>query len=257
MIMTEYTLKAVPIASLPLPGWECFFGQNDTKFYDAIFYVWIVRNDGVVGLIDTGLPLSKPDQKTLIDASKSVDERCVFSDIVPLDRVLDEEGISVEEIDFVAITQPITYHTGGLVSSLFPKARVFISRAGFFEFLTENVGHPPRQFYFTESSWSFLYRLLLENRICLVDEITEILPGILFETTGGHHPGSAGLRIDTSKGKVGILETAFFQKNIDEILPIGIAEDVALCRKAIKRFRNLCDIVVADHEPANSLRFNG
>ena len=90
-----------------------------------------------------------------------------------------------------------------------------------------------------------------------MDEITEILPGILFETTGGHHPGSAALRIDTSKGKVGILETAFLQKNIDEILPIGIAENVALCRKAIKRFRNLCDIVVADHEPANSLRFNG
>ena len=51
--MTEYTLKAVPIASLPLPGWECFFGQNDTKFYDAIFYVWIVRNEEGIYALST------------------------------------------------------------------------------------------------------------------------------------------------------------------------------------------------------------
>ena len=50
---------------------------------------------------------------------------------------------------------------------------------------------------------------------------------------------------------------SIYDKSFEEILPIGIAENVALCRKAIKRFRNLCDIVVADHEPANSLRFNG
>ena len=255
--MNQYKLKAIPIASLPLPGWECFFGQNDENFYNAVFYVWIVKHEEVVGLIDTGLPLKKTDQQPLVDACKSVDERCVFSDIVPLDQVLKKEGISVEEINFVAITQPITYHTGGLVSTLFPKANIYISRSGFYELLTENVGHPPRQFYFTESSWSFLYHLLVENRIYLVDELTEILPGLLFETTGGHHPGSAGLRIKTSDGIVGILETAFFQKNIDDILPIGIAENVSLCRKVIKKYCNICDIVIADHDPNNSSRFNG
>ena len=60
------------------------------------------------------------------------------------------------------------------------------------ELLLDNPGHPPRGFYFTEDSWQFLRKLLVEDRIQSVDKPTEVVPGIVFETTGGHHPGSAG-----------------------------------------------------------------
>ncbi len=255
--MTTYQLKACPIATVPAPGWVSFFGRNDTEMVPLVFYVWIVRGGGKIGLIDTGLPIDAEDRRRLDAANQKVDKRCVYSDVVLLGELLKREGIRPEQIDFVAITQPITYHTGGLLPDLLPRAEVYISRAGMLEFLLENVGHPPRGFYFTEASWRFLYPLLLENRLCLVDEETEIRPGILFETTGGHHPGSAAVRIPTAQGLVGILETAFLQRNVDEDLPVGVAEDAAACRRAIQRYKRLCDLVVADHDPSLAQRFPG
>ena len=251
----KYTLSAHPAGILPLPGWECFFGVNDQNFYPAVFYIWVIRGDGCIGIVDTGLPLDGGERAQLIAACQSVDERCTFQDLVPIDQVLAAENLNPEDIDFVAITQPITYSTGGLVEKIFPRAEVFISNAGVQEFLLDPVGHPPRAFYFGEETWMFIHRLLIQDRLKLVDRPTEIRPGIIFETTGGHHPGSAGLRIATEDGIVGILETAFFQRNLDEIIPIGIAEDVAACRRAIKNYKANCDVVVPSHEPKNQQNY--
>ena len=256
--MITYSLKACQIAVLPVPGWECFFGRNDTTMHDLAFYVWIVRGNGLVGLIDTGLPLNSYDLARLDEATdQKVDTACVYREIVLLDSLLEREGLTPGQINFVLITQPITYHTGGLVSRLFPRAKVHIPRAGMLELLLDNPGHPPRDFYFTEETWAFLRTLLIEGRILFNDEPTEIAPGIVFETTGGHHPGSAGVRIPTADGIVGILETAFLAPNIEHSMPIGVAESVADCRKAIHRYKQLCDIVVADHDPSLAARFPG
>jgi hypothetical protein len=88
-----------------------------------------------------------------------------------------------------------------------------------------------------------------------VDEPTVIAPGIQFETTGGHHPGSAALQIATQEGVTGLLEAAFLERNVADGLPIGIAEDAALCRRVINRYRRECDQVIALHDPANAERF--
>jgi uncharacterized protein YfeS len=75
-----------------------------------------------------------------------------------------------------------------------------------------------------------------------------VLPDLFFETTGGHHPGSAAVTVKTSEGTVAILETAFVKDNIDNEVPIGVAEDTAVCRRVIKRFKQQCDLVLAAHD---------
>ena len=224
-------------------------------FHDLSFYVWIVRGDGRLGLIDTGLPLDEASRNRLIEACKTVAPECQMSDVKTLDALLQEERIDPSDIDFVAITQPISYHTGGLVPSLLPRAQVYVSRAGVLEMLLDCPGHPPRSEYFTEDGWVFLRQLLIENRLHLVDEPTEMAPGLVFETTGGHHPGSAAVTVQTNDGLVGILETAFLQRNIDDELPIGIAENVSACREAIRRYKKTCDLVLPDHEPSLAARY--
>ena len=90
----------------------------------------------------------------------------------------------------------------------------------------------------------------------MVDAPTEVVPGVVFETTGGHHPGSAGVRVRTrEEGVVGILETAFLQENVAAEIPIGIAEHVAECRRAIKTWKRTCDVVLADHDPSLATRY--
>ena len=38
MTTPVYSLHAIPVATLPAPGWEAFFGVNDQEFYDlAVF----------------------------------------------------------------------------------------------------------------------------------------------------------------------------------------------------------------------------
>jgi glyoxylase-like metal-dependent hydrolase (beta-lactamase superfamily II) len=253
--MSLHELQACQVAILPVPGWECFFARNDTEFRPLSFYVWIVKNEDKVGLIDTGLPLDEAERPRLQEACQGLDRRCVFTNIVTLDELYRQYHLSPNSIDFVLLTQTITYHSGGLLPQLFPRAQVYLSRAGIMEFLLRSPGHPPRDLYFTEDSWSFLHRLLIEERLHLVDDPVEVAPGLIFETTGGHHPGSAGVRVRTSQGIVGILETAFLRGNVEEAHPIGIAENVALCRQVIERYNRECDLVLAGHDPTIIERF--
>ena len=63
------------------------------------------------------------------------------------------------------------------------------------------------------------------------------------------------MRVSTPDGVVGLLETAFLDRNVAEVRPIGIAENVARCRDVIREYRHECDHVVALHDPANARRF--
>lgn len=252
-----YQLQAFQIATMPIPGWEIFFGKNDTQFYPLSYYVWVVKGNGLTGIIDTGLPIKEKDRKRLQEIVQLVDGRCVYTDIILLDKLYEKVGLKPESIDFVLITQAITYHSGGLCEELMPRAHVYISKTGMLELLLEEQEHPPQDLYFTEAAWCYFRKLLLEHRLHLVDDPTEVAPGLTFETTGGHHPGSAGVRAQTSLGIVGILETAFLQQNIDEVHPVGVAENVMLCRKAIRQYKQQCEIVLADHDPSILQRFPG
>jgi glyoxylase-like metal-dependent hydrolase (beta-lactamase superfamily II) len=255
--MTNYSMRAFPVAELPVPGWECFFGRNDTTFHKLVFYVWLLEGGGKRIVIDAGPPPGEEDFATLVAACQGIDRQCLMSRVQTIDKAFAAASVAPESIDYLLITQPITYHTGGLVPELFPRAQVFVSRAGVLEFLLDNPGHPPRSAYFTESTWRYLRTLLIEQRLTLTDETTEVLDGIYFETTGGHHPGSAAVRVRTSLGIVGILETAFLRENVEQQLPVGVAENVAICREAIRRYQKQCDVLLACHDNTILSRFPG
>ena len=249
MSTPHWQITPVAVASLPVPGWECVFGRNDSTLQDIIFWVWIIRCGDVVGLIDAGLPEGE-DLSALNVANQSMDSRCVFSQVRTLPEILQQEGLRAEDIGFVLVTQWITYATGGLSQANFPQAHIYAAWGGMHEFLTAKPGHPPREFYLTQGSWAFVRELLVEDRLTFAQGAIEVAPGVIFEPTGGHHPGSAGVRIQTNRGTVGILETAFIQENIERAVPIGIAENAAECRAAIETYRKTCDLVLAGHEPS-------
>lgn len=243
-----WSISPHAIATLPVPMWECLFAKNDCSLKEITFWIWILRCGDKIALIDTGLP-SGPDLDALNLANQSVDGGCIFSQKRSLTDVLAEERISPHDISFVLLTQLVTYSTGGLHPSAFPNATVYCAWKGMEELLTESPGHPPKPFYFTRDSWTALYDLLTDRRLVFAREETTVAPGLSYDPTGGHHPGSAGVKIRTAKGLVGIIETAFIQENITEIRPIGIAENAALCRQVIRAYRNQCDLVLAGHEP--------
>jgi len=243
-----WNIETLQLARLPVPGWECVFGRNDCAMRDLSFWVWILKSGNQTGMIDTGLP-EGPALEHLNRVNQTLDPRSVFTVEHTLETALARMGIAPEEINFVLITQLVTYSTGGLLRQNLPNAQVYCVWEGVRELLLDKPGHPPREFYFTPESWGYLHELLMEDRVTFAEGPLEVAPGIIFEPTGGHHPGSAGVRIRTSKGTLGILETAFVQENIESEIPIGIAENAARCRDAIRKYKRECDFVVAGHDP--------
>ncbi len=251
----RYELRAYAVAEQLLPGWACIFGANDTSFHRIVFHVWVAQGGGRTALIDAGPPPGDDDFRTLCEACAGMGPQCGLRRLRTLESVLAEAGLSPQAIDAVLITQPITYHTGGLVPRLFPRAKVYLPRQGLLEFLLDNPGHPPRNCYFTSETWDFLHRLLLEDRLALPEGRVETLEDLWLEVTGGHHPGSAAANMPTARGRVAILETAFLAENIEQERPVGIAEDVAQCRRVIREYRRSCDLVLAAHDGTLLERF--
>lgn len=252
--MTDFGVCALLAGVLPTPRWATTFGANDTSLQDLSFYVWVVNNGSSLGLVDLGLPLDAEDAEALSATNRAFDADG-FRSVRLLPELLATAGIDPADVEFVALTQTATYHTGGLDADLLPNARVFAAWAGVSELLLGPPGHPPAEFYFTDRSWRSLRQLAVEGRLHLVDAATEIVPGVVFEPTGGHHPGSAAVRIATELGTVGLVETSFLQRDLDDGVPIGVAEDVATTRSVIHRFRASCTHAVAIHDPANATRF--
>jgi hypothetical protein len=151
--------------------------------YDA----WIVKGNGITGLLDTGLPIDDAERRRLGEGVRGVDPQCVFADFVLLHQLLQDHNPMPEAIDFVLLTQAITAHSGGLLRELMPRARLYISRAGMMVLL-ETPGHPPPDNYFTAADWAFLSDRFINDRLHLVDAPAEVAPGLDYETTGGHHP---------------------------------------------------------------------
>jgi len=252
-----YTVRAAHVGTLPVPGWEVYFGRNDTTFHDLAFYVWLVTDGSRVGLVDLGLPADPDDRAALVAACQGVDERSLFRDTRGLAEAMAELGVAPEDVDFACVTQTVTYHTGGLDTALLPRAHVYVAAAGVWEMLLDPPGHPPADLYFTATGWSALRDLAVAGRLTLAREAVEVAPGVVFEPTGGHHPGSAAVRVRTEGGTLGLLETAFLQGNVDGMIPVGISEDAARSRAAIRRYRAECDEVLAIHDPAHRARFAG
>ncbi len=253
----NYSLRAYAVGEQDLPGWCCSFGANDTSLHRIVFYVWIAQADDKTIVIDTGFPPDRNDFETLTRACEQLDRACGLRTLRTLDQIFDEAGIAPDSVDAVLITQPITYNSGGLLPRYFPRATAYIPRAGVWEFLLDNPGHPPRDCYFTEKTWQFLRQLAIEDRLCLPDKATEVFDELFIEPTGGHHPGSAAVTLQTAKGLVGILETAFLDSNITQEHPIGLAENAAECRSAIRDYKRRCNPLLAIHDSRILERFPG
>jgi len=257
MTLGTHTLRAELAAVLPTPGWAILFGENDSTLHPLHFYIWIVTDGETVGLIDAGLPLDEGEARALGATNRVFGDDVGFRSVRTLPAVLADAGVDPADVSFVAVTQTVTYHSGGIDADLLPNAVFYLARDGVLEFLSGAPGHPAPEFYFSAASWSGIRSLAIQNRLRLVDGSAQIAPGVRYEVTGGHHPGSAAVIIDTPDGTVGVLETAFHNRNLETGRPIGIAEDVAAARRAMASFTERCDRVVAIHDPANGRDFGG
>ena len=245
-------IRAFPMARLPIARSKAIFGAPGTDLVDLVFYSWLIRTEDAMVLVDTGLPPAGQDRDALVLGNAAVDPRELFADIRTLDEAYSAWGITPEQIDHVVITQTITYHTGNLLGASLPRAQVHMALPGLIELLTQNVGHPARHLYFTPDSWTFLLATAIDGRLHPVAQRSPVTRGVDVIVTGGHHPGSAAVTVNTSHGSVCLLETAFITDNISSDTPIGVAENAALARSVTRHAVRDHDTVLAIHDPSHA-----
>jgi len=244
----EYSLRVMRIGESMAPGPISFYMSHWDELEYGPHFIWLAQGEGRTILINTGLPQDPEDLKILNEACRACHPRNFFAPghIWHPQDVLAEVGISPEDIDVILITTLGTYATGGI--ELFPNAEIYMSRTGWIDFLApqrQPMFH--REVIFTDATMTYLYTKAW-NRIHLVGDKEDILPGVKMFWVGSHHRGSMAVSIETAKGKVVISDSIFRYENFHLGIPIGVIENLFEFQDALDRIRKEADIVIPTHD---------
>jgi hypothetical protein len=73
-----FTLRVLYAARQHSPSCVWYYVGRVGEWRDSYFYFWIVRNERQNIIVDTGVPLNKPEDFEILNRSNQyVDEKCV------------------------------------------------------------------------------------------------------------------------------------------------------------------------------------
>lgn len=150
-------------------------------------YVWLLQNDTNTALVDCGV---NPESGAARGLQLDRDIR----------KLLADAGVDPAKVDHVALSHLHYDHTGNI--GLFPNATFSISRAEL-EFWTGPFGRQPALSAPVESrEVSQVLDLAREERLVLIEDELEILPGVHTRRVGGHTPGQTITTVDLGGSRV-------------------------------------------------------
>jgi len=224
------------------------------KWTALSFYSFLVDTTDGFLLVNTGLPRDlSPRNKFLRDWAGT--DRCKFSvsDEEKIENALARNDLTPDDIAHVIITPVQDYTIGAL--NQFKKSKIYFSRKGWYEdvvtpsanaFLSRDIYFPReiRKFIF-EEAW---------NSVVLVED-QQIVDGVSVKWTGSHHRSSMSILLETKNGILSITDSAFTSRNLDENIPIGIAESVLECHEAYRFLKKVSYRIIPAYDPENVRRF--
>jgi len=253
----NYQLRALKIAEGLCPGPINFYMSRWDVLDRSPHFTWLVQGDERTILINTGLPQKKEDLKKLNDACLAFHPKIDFppDQIWPPQNVLAEVGIKPESVDAILIISLGAYATGSL--DVFRNAQIYLSRTGWLDFMApKRPSLLARGGVFTDSILTYLVTEAWE-RLHLVGDEEEVLPGIKMFWVGCHHRGSMAVSIQTAMGKVVLSDSIFRYENFEKSIPIGVLENLFECQDSLERIRKEGEIVVPIHDNEILIRYPG
>jgi len=237
-----------------VPGPEVYWMRDFDKWYRLYFYIVLIdTSDGYV-LVNTGLARDLSLRNRFLREWAGSD-RCRFevAESERIERVLGRAGLRPEDIAHVIITPVQDYTVGNL--DLFKKAKIYFSRRGWFEDVVNPRPSPflNRDIYFPRYVREYLFEEAW-NRIALIED-QEVVEGIRVKWTGCHHRSSMAVIMETKEGVVSFTDAAFTRRNIEENIPIGIAEDIYECLEAYDYLKRISRAIIPAYDPENLERF--
>lgn len=244
----EYEVQVLKMGECRVPGPEVFWMSNWDSWETLHFWMVVIRGGNKNIIINTG----PPGDLTFLNAAwkAAIDER---SQMVRLEEHRPENalatiGLKPEDIDYVLVTPLQAYATANI--PLFTRAEICLSKRGWIEdfHAPKYHMHIPRRLRIPDD---VLYYLDIEapERLRLLDDEEEVLPGIHAFWTGVHHRSSMAYAINTRGGKLIASDAFFTYRNVEEMIPLGIMESMEECMRAYERIRKEAGILLPLYDP--------
>ncbi len=236
--MQDYSIRPMPLMGWDMP--KCFmtnqFGWGE--LVPAIAYSWFIEGS---------------DKKILVDTSSRAQLLRFgnWKNIITPEEKLKEFGVKPSDIDIVIVTHLYYEHIG--YATKYTKAKFYCQKKEY-EFAVNP--HPAYQFYYDK-------RIFEGVKFELIEGDQEIVKGIKAISTPGHTPGCQSVTVETSKGIAGITGFCCISQNFeppvpmqakDNIINIGMYYDPIQSYDNMLKFRNMCDIIIANHDSEHAAK---
>ena len=245
----KYEIQVLKMGQCEVPGPEVYWMSGWNSWELLCFWMVVIHGGGKTIIINTGPP---PDLTGMNDVwKKAVHERSqmVREENERPEKALASIGIRAQDVDYVLITPLQAYATGNI--ALFSNARICLSKRGWIEdFHAPKFDmHIPRKLRIPDDSLYYL-EIQAPERLHLLEDEEEILPGLKAFWTGVHHRSSMAYSIATSAGQVIASDCFFKYRNIEEMHPLGIMESLDECMRAYTRIKAEANILLPLYDPS-------
>ena len=252
-----YQVQVLKAGEADVHGPEVYWMSAWEDWETLYFYMLVIRGQGKTVVVNSGPPR---DLAALNEAWVGYigNPRAAM-------RVQESErpwnslpalGVDPAAVDIVFATPFQSYTTANL--DLFPNATICLSRKGWSDFHAPRfpTSHATRAQAFPDDILDYLSTQAWE-RVRLLEDEDELLPGLRSFWVGVHHRSSTALRIETDQGILVYSDCCFKYPNLEQDRILGITESLDEAREAYARIRKEADIFIPGYDPLVLERFPG
>jgi len=231
--------------------------ENWNKREEMNVIIYLIRGGGHNILINTGPPQDLGViNKAWLDFFGYPEAQIVRTEEQLPQNILRSQGLAPDDITMVLVTPLQAYATANI--HMFRKATVAISRRGWIEDFQAPYYHlhvprhlripPDVNHYLQNEGW---------ERVRLLADEEEILPGLRIFWAGVHHRSSLAIAIDTDRGTIIITDAFFKYGNIESGRYLGVMESMMEADATWARIRKEADIFASIYDPEVFVRHPG
>ncbi|MFB3921070.1 MAG: hypothetical protein ACE145_05075 [Terriglobia bacterium] len=249
-----YSVDVLKMGQCQVRGPEVFWMDRWDDWEDLYFYMVLIRGGGKVAIVNTGPPADLGSLNARWTSAFGPRGALVRQKNESPEMQLGRHDLTPADVDFVLITPLQAYAVGNI--PLFHNARICISRRGWIEdfHAPPYEMHVPRKLRIPDDALTYL-TVESPEKLQLLEDEEEILPGIRAIWVGAHHRSSMAYLIETSEGVVAVTDCCFKYGNIEHNHPLGIMESLPECLAAYERLRRVADVVIPLYDPEVLKRF--
>ena len=252
MAKNVFKVKVFRVGQSEVPAPEVYRMSGWGKWETLHFHMLLAYNDETNFLINTGMPKNIDERNSAM--VEFAGERAKFISIDSI-HLLSEYGFDAADIRNISFT-PIQDYTIGRVNE-FKNARYHILKEGWVKDIVIPGHHnSDRNLFIPENVLKYL-TFDAKGRIHFFEATpeTELIPGISALWVGCHHRASLAFIINTDSGDIVFTDASFKSRNIDNFIPMGIAENIFECYRAYDMLKSYENVLSAYDPSISELEF--